>query len=341
MSSELVEAWNVREADCPLSSSRELLRFLVRYAILAPSTHNSQPWRFRVSEHTIELWSDPGRILERIDPDRRQLLMSCGGALANLRIAMRRFGYSDQVLYLPNPNRPDHLATLHLGPEHATTPQDRALCVAMVRRRTNRGKYEERPVPRDVAGQILGSANRPGVWMVELADEGKHQIADIVARADQQQLGDPAFREEFAQWLAPRGSRRRDGIPMAKKDLPSALPLAGAMILRRFDIGAGVAAREHELVLGSPMLTVLGTDEDTPLAWLLAGEAMQEAFLTATSLGVAMSYLNQAIEERELRPLVSAAAGRAGSPQLILRFGYGPSEVPATPRRPLEDLLFE
>lgn len=341
MSSDLVEAWNVRESDCPRVGTPEHMRFLVRYAILAPSTHNSQPWRFKVSDHTVELWSDPSRILERIDPDRRQLFMSCGGALANLRIAMRRFGHSDQVMYLPTPRRPDHLATLHLGPAHDTTPQDRTLCEAIVRRRTNRGKFEERALPDDVAIEILQIANRPGAWMVELEQGGKHEIADIVARADEQQLGDPSFRAEFAQWLAPRGSRRRDGIPMAKKDLPSALPLAGTMILRRFDIGTGVAAREHELVTHSPMLTVLGTDEDTPLAWLIAGEAMQESFLTATSLGVATSYLNQAIEEQDLRPRVAAAAGRVGSPQLILRWGYGPADVPPTPRRALEDVLFE
>ncbi|HRC55494.1 MAG TPA: hypothetical protein PKU97_06180 [Kofleriaceae bacterium] len=341
MSSELVEAWTLREGERPQRGVVEQLRFLVRYAILAPSTHNSQPWKFRVTDHSVELWSDPSRMLDRIDPDRRQLFMSCGGALANLRIAMRRFGNSDQVLYLPTPKRPDHLATLHLGPPHDTTPQDRSLCDAITRRRTNRGKYEERALPDPVASQILEISNRPGCWMVELEQGSKREIADIVARADAQQLGDPSFREEFAQWLAPRGSRRRDGIPMAKKDLPSALPLAGTMILRRFDIGAGVAAREHELVTHSPMLTVLGTDEDTPLSWLIAGEAMQDAFLTATHLGVATSYLNQAIEEQELRPRVAAASGRGGFPQLILRWGYGPSDVPPTPRRALEDVLFE
>ncbi len=339
MSSDPIEAWSVREGECPRTGTLEHLRYLVRYAILAPSTHNSQPWKFRLTETSIELWSDPQRILERIDPDRRQLFMSCGGALANLRIAMRRFGDSDQVMYLPNPLRPDHLATLHRGPEHRANTVDRSLCSAIVRRRTNRGAYEGRAVPPDVVSQILAVANRPGVWMSVLDDAGKHAVADIVARADEKQLGDPAFREEFAQWLAPRGSRRRDGIPMAKKDLPSALPVAGTMILRRFDIGSGVAAREHELVTHSPLITVLGTDEDTPLAWLLAGEAMQDAFLTATALGVSMSYLNQAIEEPELRPRVAAAAGRGGSPQLVLRWGYSAADVPPTPRRPLEDVL--
>jgi Nitroreductase family len=332
-----LEAWQLREFDRPDTESAQLA-FLLRYAILAPSTHNSQPWTFRLRDAAIEIWSDATRILERIDPDRRQLFMSCGAALANVRIAMRRFGNSDLVDYLPDARHPDWLATVHLGPQHEVTARDLALCAAISQRRTNREPFAERPVAKSVADQVLAAAERPGAWMVRLHPHAKLEVAEVVARADQQQFGDPAFRAELAQWLAPRGSRRRDGIPMERKDLPTTLPLAATMILRRFDIGSGVAAREQELATNSPMLTVLGTDEDSPLAWLIAGEAMQEALLTATHLGLAASYLNQAIEEPKLRPQVASASGRPGWPQLILRWGYGP-EINPTPRRPLEDVL--
>ncbi|MEZ4364181.1 MAG: hypothetical protein R3B48_28665 [Kofleriaceae bacterium] len=336
---DLLEAWLVREDERPEGSGPELLEFLLRYAILAPSTHNSQPWRFRIREGVVEIWSDATRILERIDPDRRQLFMSCGAALANLRAAMRRYGHLDEVTLLPESVHPDLLARVRLGPPHEPTDTDRARCAAIVRRRTNRQAYNERrPVAERIADQILAAAERPGAWMVRLHPRAKAEIADVVAQADEKQFADPAFRDEFSQWLAPRGSRRRDGIPMTKKDLPSALPVAAAMILRRFDLGAGIAARERELISHSPMLTVLGTDEDTPRAWLLAGEAMEDALLTATSLGVSASFLNQALEEHELRPRVAATTGREGAPQLIMRWGYGPEVVP-TPRRPLAEVM--
>jgi nitroreductase len=338
--SDPLEAWLVRESERPQGDRGAQLAFLLRYAILAPSTHNSQPWKFRVRGEAIEVWSDSARMLGRIDPDRRQLFMSCGAALANLRVAMRRYGNRDLVDYLPYSQRPDWLATIHLGPDHAATGGDIELCRAILRRRTNREPYAERPVAERLAEQVLAAADRPGAWMVRLHPDAKHEVADVIALADAQQLGDPTFRAEFAQWLAPLGSRRRDGIPAEKKDLPTALPLAATMILRRFDIGAGVAARERELATHSPMLTILGTDEDTPQAWLRAGEAMQDALLTATSLGISASFLNQAIEEPALRPRIATAAGRQGHPQLIMRWGFGP-EVAPTPRRPLADVLLE
>jgi Nitroreductase family len=338
--SSVVEAWQLHEDDRPARGVPAQLHFLLRYAILAPSTHNSQPWKFRVGDDSIEIWSDSTRILERIDPDRRQLFMSCGAALANLRIAMRRFGNGDLVTYLPRPQRPDWLATIRLGAPHQVTERELALCTTILQRRTNREPYADRPISELLADEILAAAERPGAWMVRLHPHAKLEIAEVVAQADQQQLGDPTFRAEFAQWLAPRGSRRRDGIPATKKDLPTALPLAATLILRRFDIGAGVAARERELATNSPMLTVLGTDEDTPLAWLIAGEAMQDALLTATHLGVSASFLNQAIEEPALRLRVADATGRAGVPQLIMRWGYGP-EIEPTPRRSLEDVVME
>lgn len=332
-------AWSVREEDHPRRDPMAQLEHLVRYAILAPSTHNSQPWRFRVrSDLAIEVWSDSSRMLERIDFDRRQLFMSCGAALANLRVAMRRFGNSDLVEYLPAPQRPDWLATLYLGPEHTVSERDRQLCAAIPLRRTNYKPYVARAVSEAIAEQILAAVSQSGCWMVQLGWAEKLAVADAVARADRHQLADPRFRAELAEWLAPRGSRRADGVPMERKDVPTTLPLAAPMIVRHVDFGERAAERDGERATSSPMLTVLGTEEDSPLAWLLAGESMQEALLTATHLGLSASFLNQAIEEPGLRARVAKLTGHSGFPQLIMRWGYGPSIAP-TPRRPLPDVM--
>lgn len=336
---DLLAAWSVREEEHPSHDPIAQLEHMVRYAILAPSTHNSQPWRFRVRpDLAIEVWSDATRLLERIDFDRRQLFMSCGAALANLRVAMRRFGNSDLVEYLPNPQRPDWLATLYLGPAHTVSERDRQLCAAIPRRRTNYKPYTEREVPKHLTEQILEAVSQPGCWMVPLRDRDKLTVAEAVERADRHQLADPRFRAELADWLVPRGSRRRDGVPMERKELPTALPLAGQMIVRHFDLGERAAERDGERAAGAPLLTVLGTEEETPMAWLLAGESMQEALLTATHLGISSSFLNQVIEEPGLRARVARLTHRSGYPQLVMRWGYGPAISP-TPRRPIGEVM--
>src|SRR5690606_20406923 len=70
------------DGDFPFDGSPEAkLRFLLSYAILAPSNRNTQPWRWRISEDMIELYADRGRALPHLDPDDRELIMSCGAAL--------------------------------------------------------------------------------------------------------------------------------------------------------------------------------------------------------------------------------------------------------------------
>jgi hypothetical protein len=86
------------------------------------------------------------------------------------------------------------------------------------------------------------------------------------------------------------------------------------------------------------MLAVLGTETDQPRDWIAAGEAMEAALLRATAVGLGASFLNQAIEEPELRAPISRAARPAGVAQLILRFGWGDPVAP-TPRRPIEDVV--
>ncbi len=333
-------SWAVDPRDFPFRASpRDQLLFLLRFAILAPSTHNSQPWRFRVvGDDTVEVRADPSRALPRIDPLRRQLIMSCGAALFHLRTGLRCFGHEAVTEYLPEPKRPDLLARLRRG--RACRPDTRCLKLftAIPRRRTDRGAFSGRPIAASTSQAILREAAAEGAWMVRLHPHDKVAVALLVADGDRKQFADPAFRRELARWLVPRGSARRDGIPMVKKDVATALPLAGPALVRSFDRGGGIAARERELATGSPMLAVLGTMTDEPRDWIAAGEAMEATLLRATAFGLGASFLNQAIEEPELRAPISRAARPTGFAQLVLRFGWG-REVPPTPRRRLEDVV--
>jgi nitroreductase len=52
------QPWNTREEDFPANGTEsEQLRFLVRYAVLVPSGHNTQPWLFRAGEGCLDLFA--------------------------------------------------------------------------------------------------------------------------------------------------------------------------------------------------------------------------------------------------------------------------------------------
>src|SRR6202035_5037726 len=61
-----------------------LLRELVRYATLAPSSHNTQCWKFRVQERSITIEADVSRRCPVVDPDDHHLFVSLGCATENL-----------------------------------------------------------------------------------------------------------------------------------------------------------------------------------------------------------------------------------------------------------------
>jgi hypothetical protein len=110
-------------------------------------------------------------------------------------------------------------------------------------------------------------------------------------------------------------------------------------VLRTFDIGKGQAAKDRQLAVGSPILTILGTKSDEPEDWLKAGMALSRMLLLAQTENIWSSFLNQPIEVPELRPKVQQLVKEEkGFPQIMLRMGYG-KDIKPTPRRPVDEVL--
>jgi hypothetical protein len=336
------DPWKVSEQGFPSSGEAEAkLRFILNYAVLAPSGHNTQPWLFKVGDEEVELRADRTRGLPVVDPEDRALVISCGAALFYLRVAMRHFGYEDEVEVLPDPHDPDLLAHVRLGPDIAETEEERRLFEAIPKRRSNRGPFEDKQVPGRLLSALQAAAWEEGAWLhlVE-AENAKHAIAELIAEGDRIQLADKRFRRELASWVHPNRTRSRDGIPGYAFGFGDLMSLAGPFVIRTFDTDMGQAAKDRQLAEGSPVLAILGTEGDAPSEWLAAGQALARMLLRARAEGVWASFLNQPIEDAELRPRLRGAIGVDGYPQLLFRIGYGP-EVRPTPRRPVEEILVE
>lgn len=314
-----------------------LLRLALAKVVRAPSSHNSQPWSFHVVGDTVELRADPSRRLPVVDPNDRELIISCGAALDHLRVVLRGHGVEPVVELLDDGER---LARVRFGQRFAPTADDEAVMAAIDRRHTNRAPFEKRPVPLEAILALREAAGDQHAFLLAIQEpERRHALAALIADGDRRQWHDAEFRRELAHWMRPNQELAFDGMPGRAVGVASNLvSYVAPLVVRTFDRGDGEAARDRELAEGAPLLAVLGTAHDQRRDWLHAGEALSRVLLRATTLGLSASFLNQPIEVSALRDDVRKLAGVDGAPQLILRIGYG-TTVPATPRRPVEDVL--
>jgi hypothetical protein len=336
----MINSWHLQALEYPAyGTDAERLKFLVQYAILAPSSHNTQPWLFEIRPQHLNLRADRTRALPVVDPHDRALEISCGAALGFLIAAMRRFGHTGEIQILPNYRDPDLLARVELGASWTPTLQDRALFEAMVTRRTNRSRYDDRPLPPELIHSLSSVACHEGAKLIAVGEaKAKEGIAALIAEGDRVQGSDPRFRRELASWIHPNRSRSRDGIPGYALGMGDWSSYLGPVLIRTFDWGEGQAAKDRQLALGSPLLVMIGTENDDSAAWLASGQALARVLLLLEAAGGSASFLNQPVEVPSLRPKLARMLGFEGHPQLLLRMGYGPS-VKATPRRPVEEVL--
>lgn len=320
-------------------SDAEIWEFVLRYAVRAPSGHNTQPWRFAISDGLLHLYADRSRRLPVVDPEDRALVISCGAALAHLGVALRHFGYAGDLTPFPDPTDPDLLATVGLGRARTPEPGDHELFEAISTRHTHRAAFDSRPIPHPILAQLKRDTQQTGATVhVFIGDEPQAVLAKLVAEGDRTQFSDAGFRRELAAWVRPNRTRRPDGVPgyaFGISDLPSML---GPTMIATFDTGAKQSKKDEQLALTAPALMVLSTAGDTPANWLDAGRAVAVLLLRATGYGLAASFLNQPIEVPALRVRLREVLGSSDSPQLLLRMGYGTTDRP-TPRRTVDDVL--
>ncbi len=318
---------------------RSVLRGAAIGATLAPSVHNTQPWLWRLTSSGMDLCADRLRQLRVLDPAGRQLLISCGCALFNARVQLAAAGFDPIVHRLPDPEDDDLLAQLEPGVAAPVGPAIRTLAPSLKRRQTNRRQFADDAVRPEVIDDLCAAAEAEGSQLFVI-DEQKHRIATAVLsqQADREENADPAYRAELRAWTSD-DPRRRDGVPA------TAVPHVGAgaeddIPIRDFDTrGTGWLPTQTRSSMQQCLL-LLCVQDDSPVGWLRAGEALERVWLEATRHGYAISLLTQVIEVPGTREGLRTALGLTAHPVVLLRVGRAPTTT-ASRRRRIEDVVVE
>ena len=304
----------------------------------APSIHDTRPWRWRVDGDTLELYAEPARQLPASDAGGRMMVLSCGAALLNLRVAIRNFGLTALTDVCPDPDRPDLLATVELSGTAPSGRTDHRLFKAITDRRTARVRFERRPIARALLYRWeRAAAYEDATLYVADEPELRAAIGDLVAAGDRRLGEDPDYQTEMARWLRSNYAVGRDGLPGYSVGLGDLSSRVASQI--NYPVGAIQASRDRGLVLDAPAFAVLCTEGDDLANWMTAGQALGRVLLSAQAEGVSASFFLQPIEIPDLRrKLIDLLPAGTGYPQITFRLGFGP-RVPPTPRRPLSQVI--
>ena len=335
--------YEVHEGDFPRNGMpEEQFTFLLRYVVLAPSTHNTQPWKFALTREGIEIYGDYARRMPVVDPGNREMLMSIGAAVFNLRVAAAHFGLQCRVEYNLSGDSERPLAFARLEPSFSRTEEDArydALFPFLTMRHTTRAPFLLTRIPASILERLTAPGNRSRASL-HISTDGvvNSRIADIVAESERVQLGDQEFRKDLAGWIRPEGSEHEDGVTAAALGLEGAASVMAPYITKTMDLSKVRAAQDKNLCIEAPALAVILGEDSVP-HWLDAGEMLEHLLLTVVREGMHFSYFNLPIHVPEYRARIRGLLGVSTWPQLLLRIGYCLAMPPRTPRRPLEDVL--
>ncbi len=319
-----LKPWRVSAQDFPVQGpAQQRLMFLLRYAVLAPSLYNAQPWRFSVHADCIEIFADESRCLPHIDSDNRGLHISLGCALENLIIAAEHFEFGWQLSLSNNGHSPAAIVRLLPGcpMEHG---RDSALFDVIASRRTWTGKFEKKNIENDDIAWLREFCLEPGIDLHAVPDStAKAAIGELGTQADAIQFARNEYREEARVWSA-----AVSGQGFARRLLTRAM----SRLTAGPDGHAAFTGHSLGFSLGyepgyAPGLILMAAADRSTASRLLCGQAYQRMSLAATNLGIAFQPIDTPMQVETLRPALISLVPGCREPLLLFRVGYMPGHA--------------
>ena len=313
----------------------EKLAFFARYAVLAPSGHNTQPWLLHphkeslyVSIHPNHHLSIDGSGLLSVEP-----YISIGTFLEVFRLAAEGFGYELTIKLFP---KEDKVAELSIGRRITPHPQ---LLGAIVKRVSNRNPYEQTPIPSTKLNAFLGE---------QLTGVGTTLVTkrpDIDFMAEQTAVGiksimaEPLYRLELSKWVRTNQTRKFDGMPGFTHGFGNVQSLVSRVAVRHAPKHGPQAKKSHNLVQDSGALVIVRCQDDEKTSFINAGRLYSRVCVLAADAGLSTSALGASVLAPISREQVKKHFGFDDRPIYVLRIGKATKESANSPRWPVEKLF--
>ena len=313
------------------------VRELVRAGTLGANSHNTQPWRFAISDKQITIAPDLTRRCPAVDPDDHHLFASLGCAVENVVQAATALGFMAEATFdVSDKDR----GTITL---ERIQPARNDLADAIISRQCTRADYDGRALGAEDLGKIRMAGAVDGVECVLVTERPRMEaLLDYVIQGNTAQIRDPKFMAELISWIRFNDSmaiERLDGLSGRSSGNPSLPAWLARPLLRFVMTEKGENDKYATQIRSSAGVAIFAAASNDKTGWIAAGRAFQRFALQATALGIRQAFINQPVEVQSLRPQIASYLGLGNRrPDLIVRFGRGPT-LPRSLRRPIEVVI--
>jgi len=361
----------LNQSDFESLSGEERVMEIVNYGIMAPSTHNTQPWAFTVGKDGgLSVFLDKDRVLPASDPAGRQAVVSVGAAISFIEMASEGYGVETKIqiedeeieCVLPysteRENRYVKLASIEFG-KTIGIGDDFINTKAMLTRRVNRTKeYDsDREVGDEIVSDLVSlSENGVGVHVLRKGDKLIGTLAITQGLIDAFVGNLPAFSRELGDWMKHENTKDFYGMPTSTFLLEEEF---GKKMIKAFrgevenkpGYIAGMMANSKQGIQNASIVGMVTINENSILNWIMAGKTMGEIGILLEKNKIENAYFAGIAEAADLGFLL--ASGMIGSllnkgfsskgiPVGLFRSGYGAEERPPhSPRASINSVLVE
>lgn len=309
---------------------------LVRYATLAPSSHNTQCWKFAIENGVITILPDLSRRCPAVDPDDHHLYVSLGCAAENLIQAARAHGLRGETEF----DEARSAVRITLSPVAAEPTE---LFNAIASRQSTRAEYDGKPIAADDLKRLQAAANSDRVHLLLLTDRpALENVLDFVVQGNTAQMSDKAFVDELKAWIRFNGAdavRLGDGLFGRSSGNPEVPAWLGGLLFGFFFTPEAENEKYVKHLRSSAGVAVFAGVREDKAHWVEVGRSYERFALQATALGIRTAHVNMPVEVASLRPKFAEAIGLGRTrPDLVIRCGRGPT-LPPSLRRPVQAVL--
>jgi hypothetical protein len=311
-------------------------RELVRYATMAPSSHNTQCWRFALEKDAITILPDFSRRCPAVDPDDHHLMVSLGCAAENLLQAARAHGLQGEASF----DEVRNAIRIALAP---AKPESTDLFNAIPARQCTRAEFDGRPIASNELKRLQAAGTSERVRLVLFTERPSlEKVLEFVVQGNTAQMNHKAFVDELKHWIRFNGVdavRLGDGLfskCSGNAEVPAWL---GGLVFGLFFTPKAENEKYVKHVRSSAGVAVFVGAKEDRAHWIEVGRCYERFALQATALGIRNAHVNMPIEVALVRPNFAQAMGLGGTrPDLVVRFGRGPA-MPRSLRRPVQAVL--